>query len=113
MKKLELTYTSNNLAPFASDLGQDGLLFAWDEDCRAQLRAALDAIYGCAYGLTRDELRYILNPADVNGPGYLSEAFRVLKAKEIREHSEYRARHLVLAAWDRMEANGEFTAMGT
>lgn len=31
----------------------------------------------------------------------------------MREHSEYRTRHLVLAAWDRMEANGEFTAMGT
>ncbi len=31
---------------------------------------------------------------------------------EIRQHGEYRARRLVFTAWDRMEANGDFTAMG-
>lgn len=31
---------------------------------------------------------------------------------EIRQHGEYSTRRLVLEAWDRMEANGEFTAMG-
>jgi hypothetical protein len=35
--------------------------------------------YARAYGLTRDELRYILDPADVMGPDYPSETFRVLK----------------------------------
>ncbi|EFO29957.1 type II restriction enzyme, methylase subunit [Roseibium sp. TrichSKD4] len=111
-KVLELTYTSHSLAPFARDLGHDGPPFAWDEDRRAHLRADLDAFYARAYGLTRDELRYILDPADVKGPDYPSETFRVLKEKEIRQHGEYRTRRLVLAAWDRMEANGEFTAMG-
>lgn len=111
-KVLELTYTSHSLAPFARDLGHDGPPFAWDEDRRALLRAHLDAFYARAYGLTRDELRYILDPADVKGPDYPSETFRVLKEKEIRQHGEYRTRRLVLEAWDRMEANGEFTAMG-
>ncbi|PLL13936.1 restriction endonuclease [Tabrizicola sp. TH137] len=111
-KVLELTYTSHSLAPFARDLGHDGPPFAWDEDRRALLRADLDAFYARAYGLTRDELRYILDPADVKGPDYPSETFRVLKEKEIRHHGEYRTRRLVLAAWDRMEANGEFAAMG-
>ena len=111
-KVLELTYTSHSLAPFARDLGHDGPPFAWDEGRRALLRADLDAFYARAYGLTRDELRYILDPADVKGPDYPSETFRVLKEKEIRNHGEYRTRRLVLAAWDRMEANGEFTAMG-
>ncbi|WP_299614081.1 N-6 DNA methylase [uncultured Tateyamaria sp.] len=111
-KVLELTYTSHSLAPFARDLSHDGPPFAWDEDRRADLRADLDAFYARAYGLTRDELRYILDPADVKGPDYPSETFRVLKEKEIRTHGEYRTRRLVLAAWDRMEANGEFTAMG-
>ena len=111
-KVLELTYTSHSLAPFARDLGHDGPPFAWDEDRRADLRADLDAFYARAYGLTRDELRYILDPADVKGPDYPSETFRVLKEKEIRQHGEYRTRRLVLAAWDRMEANGEFKAMG-
>ena len=41
-----------------------------------------------------------------------SETFCVLKEKEIRQFGEYRTRRLVLADWDRMEANGEFTAMG-
>jgi len=111
-KVLELTYTSHSLAPFARDLGHDGPPFAWDEHRRAHLRADLDAFYARAYGLTRDELRYILDPADVKGPDYPSETFRVLKEKEIRQHGEYRTRRLVLEAWDRMEANGEFTAMG-
>jgi hypothetical protein len=111
-KVLELTYTSHSLAPFARDLGHDGPPFAWDEDRRALLRAELDAFYARAYGLTRDELRYILDPADVKGPDYPSETFRVLKEKEIRTLGEYRTRRLVLEAWDRMEDNGEFTAMG-
>ncbi len=34
------------------------------------LRADLDAFYARAYGLTRDKLRYILDPADVKGPDY-------------------------------------------
>jgi hypothetical protein len=109
---LELTYTSHALAPFARDLGHDGPPFAWDEDRRAHLRADLDAFYARAYGLSRTELRYILDPADVKGEGYPSETFRVLKEKEIRQHGEYRTRRLVLSAWDRMEANGEFAAMG-
>lgn len=110
-KVLELTYTSHSLAPFARDLGHDGPPFAWDEGRRAHLRADLDAFYARAYGLTRDELRYILDPADVKGPDYPSETFRVLKEKEIRNYGEYRTRRLVLEAWDRMEANGEFAEM--
>ncbi|SHF01107.1 N-6 DNA Methylase [Ruegeria intermedia] len=109
---LELTYTSHSLAPFARDLGHDGPPFPWDEDRRAHLRAELDAFYARAYGVTRDELRYILDPADVKGEDYPSETFRVLKEKEIRAFGEYRTRRLVLEAWDRMEASGDFTAMG-
>ena len=110
-KVLELTYTSHSLAAFARDLGHDGPPFAWDEDRRAHLRAALDAFYARAYGLSRDELRYILDPADVKGPDYPSETFRVLKKNEIRHQGEYRTARLVLKAWDRMEASGDFKAM--
>jgi hypothetical protein len=106
---LELTYTSRSMAPFAHDLGHDGPPFAWNEDRRAYLRAELDAWYARAYGLTRDELRYILDPADVKGPDYPSETFRVLKSHEIKRFGEYRTAKLVLQAWDRME-RGEFAA---
>ncbi|MDZ4137544.1 MAG: N-6 DNA methylase, partial [Erythrobacter sp.] len=111
-KVLELTYTSHSLAPFARDLGHNGPPFAWDEERRAVLRADLDAFYAHAYGLTRDELRYILDPADVKGADYPSETFRVLKEKEIRLHGFYRTQSLVLEAWDRMEADGTFDALG-
>ncbi len=76
--------------------------FRWDEDERAQLRAELDAYYAHLYGLSRDELRYILDPADVYGEEFPGETFRVLKEKEIRQYGEYRTRRLVLAAWDKL-----------
>jgi hypothetical protein len=103
---LELTYTSHSMTPFARDLGYDGSPYRWDEDRRAQLRAELDAWYARAYGLTRDELRYILDPADVKGADYPSETFRVLKKNEIAQFGEYRTARLVLQAWDRLERGG-------
>lgn len=111
-KVLELTYTSHELGPFARDLGHDGLPFAWDDDRRACLRADLDSFFARAYRLTRDELCYILDPADVKGAGYPSETFRVLKGKEIRQYGEYRTRRLVLEAWDGMEQDGTFKDLG-
>lgn len=103
---LELTYTSHSMAPFARDLGYEGEPFAWDENRRAQLRAELDAWYALAYGLTRDELRYVLDPANVMGPDYPSETFRVLKSNEEGKFGEYRTGRLVLAAYDALFAKG-------
>ena len=102
--------------------------FKWDEDRRARIRAELDVYYAKLYGLTRKQLRYILDPADltereledildpweeVQDPldpeGYAErmskstfpgEAFRVLKEKELRLYGEYRTRRLVLEAWE-------------
>ena len=99
---LELTYTTHDLKPWAEDLGYDGEPFPWNPDRRAVLRAELDAYYARLYSLTRDELRYILDPADVMGDDYPSETFRVLKNSEIREFGEYRTARLVLREFDRM-----------
>jgi hypothetical protein len=99
---LELTYTAHDLAAWAQDLGHSGPPFPFNPDRRAQLRAELDAYYARLYGLTRDELRYILDPADVMGDDYPSETFRVLKKGEINEFGEYRTQRLVLAAWDQL-----------
>lgn len=99
---LELTYTANDLSPWAQDLGYDGPPFTFDPERRALLRAELDAYYTKLYSLTRDELRYILDPADVMGDDYPSETFRVLKNSEIREFGEYRTARLVLREFDRM-----------
>ena len=80
---LELTYTAWDMRPFARDLGYEGEPFRWDPDRRAQLCAELDAYYAYLYGLSKKELRYILDPKDVMGEDYPSETFRVLKEKEI------------------------------
>jgi hypothetical protein len=99
---LELTYTAWDMQPFAQDMGYDGEPFIWNPDRRALLRADLDAYYAHLYGLTRDELRYILDPADVYGPDFPSETFRVLKNNEMKQFGEYRTQRLVLEAWDRL-----------
>jgi hypothetical protein len=101
---LELSYTSHSMRPFAEDLAYFGPPFGWNEDRRALLRAELDARIAHLYGLTRDQLRYILDPEDVMGKGYPSETFRVLKNNEMREYGEYRTARLVLDAWDREHA---------
>lgn len=103
---LELSYTSHSMAAFARDLGYGGEPFRWDEDRRAQLRAELDAWYALAYGLSRDELRYVLDPKDVMGEDYPSETFRVLQKNEIKKYGEYRTQRLVLAAYDALVAEG-------
>lgn len=100
---LELTYTACDLQPWAQDLGFDGEPFAFNPERRALIRAELDAWYARAYGLSRDELRYLLDPAAVEGPDYPSETFRVLKKNEEREFGEYRTQRLVLEAWDKLE----------
>jgi hypothetical protein len=78
--------------------------FHWDDQRRAHIRAELDARIARLYGLTRDELRYILDPADVYGPDFPGETFRVLKEKETKLYGECRTRRLVLEAWDRENA---------
>lgn len=99
---LELTYTSNAMRPWAEDLGYTGAPFTFNPDRRAQLRAELDAFFAKKYGLSRDELRYVLDPHDVKGADYPSETFRGLKGKEINQFGEYRTQRLVLEAFDRM-----------
>ena len=105
---IELTYTADDMRPWAKDVGYEGAPFIWNEDRRAHIRAELDAAYAHLYGLTRDELRYILDPTDIYGAAFPSETFRVLKEREIRQYGEYRTARLVLAAWDRLTADGTF-----
>lgn len=117
---LELTHTAHDMQAWADDLlatlpsadprppeEHDTPLppFPWNPERRAQLRAELDAYYARLYGLDRDELRYILDPAAVMGADYPSETFRVLKNSELREFGEYRTQRLVLAAWDALEVD--------
>lgn len=79
--------------------------FIFDSDRRAVLQAELDAIIGHLYGLNTEDMRYILDPEDVCGPGCINETFRVLKDNELRQYGEYRTKRLVLDAWHRFGYN--------
>ncbi|MDY6249529.1 MAG: restriction endonuclease [Bacteroidaceae bacterium] len=75
--------------------------YIYDPDRRAVLQAELDAIFAHLYGLSTEDLRYILDPEDVCGEGCINETFRVLKSNELRQFGEYRTKRLVLEAWKR------------
>ena len=95
--RLELSYTSWRLKPYAEDLGDDGPPFHWDAERRALLRADLDAAFLHVYGLDRDEAEHVL------------DSFSVVRKYDERDFGEYRTKRLVLEAYDRMAnaiANG-------
>lgn len=73
--------------------------FIYNPEKRAVWQAELDAIFAHLYGLTTEDLRYILDPEDVCGEGCINETFRVLKDNEIRQYGEYRTKRLVMDAW--------------
>lgn len=89
---LELTYTAQDMAPFASDMGyldDTGSVrppFPWDEDRRLHLCAKLDAVFFHLYGITdRDDVRYIYS------------TFPSIEQDEIQNYSHYRSCDLCLA----------------
>jgi hypothetical protein len=105
---MELVYTAHDLTSVAEAAGHSGAPFVWDESRRAQVRAELDAYYAHLYGLTLDELRYILDPKDVFGRDLPSETFRVLKEREEKQYGEYRTRRLVLEAFNKLAESPRF-----
>ncbi|WP_406516444.1 Eco57I restriction-modification methylase domain-containing protein [Streptomyces sp. NBC_00134] len=93
-RMLELTYTSHDMAPFARDLDDEGTPFRWDDDRRAVIRAELDALFFHLYGITRDDVSYIL------------DTFPIVKRKDEAAYGTYRTKNLILAEYDRMAAAG-------
>ena len=111
----ELCYFNHDLDGWAEELWKDmdneqraelpqiGRQEPWiyDPDRRALLQAELNAIFAHLYGLSTEDLKYILDPEDVCGPGCINETFRVLRDNEMRQFGEYRTKRLVLEAWER------------
>ena len=101
---LELTYTANDMAPFARDIGhidEAGEVlppFCWDEDRRLQLRAKLDALYFHLYGVTdHDNIHYIYS------------SFPIVEREERETWGRYRSRDICLA-WVNALAAGDTEA---
>ena len=103
---LELSYTSYSMRPLAEALGYTGEPFPWDEDRRAQLKAELDAYYAKLYGLTREELAYILDPTTKYPTDCPTVTFPTLQNNEMKKYGEYRTQRLVLTAFDALTRQG-------
>ena len=89
---LRLTYTANDMIPFARDLGYDGPPFIWDGEERRHLRARLDALYFHLYGLSRDDAVYILG------------TFPIVQREDETQFGTYRTRDLILAYMNALAA---------
>ena len=89
---LQLTYTANDMIPFARDLGYDGPPFIWDVEERRHLRARLDALYFHLYGLSRDDAVYILG------------TFPIVQREDETQFGTYRTRDLILAYMNALAA---------
>ncbi|WP_422755282.1 Eco57I restriction-modification methylase domain-containing protein [Micromonospora sp. WMMD708] len=87
---VELTYTADDLAPYARDLGYDGPPFRWDAARRDLVRAELNAAYFHLYGVDRDDVDYIM------------DTFKVVRQKDEATHGEYRTKRLILDRYDAM-----------
>lgn len=88
---LELCYTSEDLRPFAKDLGRDHPPFRWAPERRPRLQAEIDAAVMHLYNLTRDQAEWLL------------DSFAVLRKYEERDLQEFRTKELVLEAYDAMQ----------
>ncbi|MEV5550616.1 DNA methyltransferase [Streptomyces sp. NPDC052309] len=93
-RALELSYTSWDMRPFAADLGDTGAPFLWDEARRQVIRAELDALLFHLYGISRDDVDYIL------------DTFPIVRRKDEAAYGGYRTKELILAEYDRMSAAG-------
>ncbi len=96
---LRLTYTADDMAPFARDLDYDGPPFVWNEEERRHLRARLDALYFHLYGLTLDDAGYIL------------DTFPIVRREDEKAFGRYRTREMILAYMNALAAGDTETVV--
>lgn len=89
---LHLTYTANDMAPLAQDMGYKGAPFAWDEEDRRHRCARLDALFFILYGLSREDASYILS------------TFNIVQKDDEATHGRFLTRDLILAYMNALAA---------
>jgi hypothetical protein len=84
-----------------------GLAPEEDPDARAVLMAEIEVLVAReVYGLSRDDLLFLLDPDNILGRDCGVETFKALRNREMRTYREYRTQRLVLEAWDRLAPIG-------
>jgi hypothetical protein len=91
---LALTYTAHDMAPFAKDMGYNGLPFSWDWKDRLRRRAKLDALYFLLMlpSGSQQEIEALRETAT-----YIFSTFPIVEREEIEVHGRYLSRDLCLA----------------
>lgn len=75
---------------------------------RLRLRAELDALVARDYfGLTKDEMGYVLDPSSVLGKDCGFETFGALKRSEIRRDGVFSTYEMIMRVWDEISPSGE------
>lgn len=78
---------------------------AEDIQVRRGLRAELDVyVARDFFGLSRDEMRYLLDPSSILGESCGVETFGALKRAEMRDDGEFTSYGMIMEAWDRLDA---------
>ncbi|MFN5029372.1 MAG: Eco57I restriction-modification methylase domain-containing protein, partial [Burkholderiales bacterium] len=95
---LRLTYTANDMQPFALDMGYEGPPFLWDDEDRRHRTARLDALFFHLYGIRREDADYILN------------TFPIVREQDEKAHGRFLTRDLVLAYMNAVAA-GDLTSV--
>jgi len=88
---LELTYTAWDLESFAKDCSYFGSPFRWNEERRFLLRCELDAAFFHLYGITYDDVDYIM------------ETFPIVKRRDKAKYGEYRAKRVIMDIYNAMQ----------
>jgi type I restriction-modification system DNA methylase subunit len=96
------------MAEFRDQAIDAGILTSPDEvtedpNRRAEVAAEIDVLVAReVYGLSWQEMLYILDPDNILGKGCGVETFKELRSREQREFHEYRTQRLIREAWDRL-----------
>jgi hypothetical protein len=108
-RALLLTATGSEMSEFWDRAASSVGLSHVDSPCedpvrRKTLRAELDVLVARDFfGLSKDEMRYLLDPADILGPDCGFETFGALKRSEARASGgAFTSRNLILQTWDRL-----------
>ncbi|MFN3252316.1 Eco57I restriction-modification methylase domain-containing protein [Roseibium album] len=103
-----LCAVGDEMNAFRSHAVKKGILeapeaFVESPDERAIVAAEIDALVARdVYGLSKQELLYILDPENILGPDCGVETFKALRNAELREFKEFRTQRLIQEAWERV-----------
>jgi hypothetical protein len=97
---LSLTYTAEDLRPFARDCGYDGEPYAWNSEQRFSIRCELDAAFFHLYGISEPDTAYVL------------DTFPLVRKADEEAHGTYRTKDTILRMYWEM-ATGAFVSSFT